>query len=135
MMQNPAAVVEMATGPETLAALQETLDQVWSAHDVPDATRMSMDLAVGEIGANIIEHAGGGKSVRLRMEVTVSPTEVTATLIDDGGPSPVDLSQVELPDELAESGRGLAITLRVLDELSYRREETGNRWTLVSRLH
>lgn len=135
MMQDPAAVVEMTTGPETLAALQETLDQVWSTHEVPDGIRMSMDLAVGEIGANIIEHAGGGQSVRLRMEVTVSPSEVVATLIDDGGPSPVDLSQVALPEDLAESGRGLAITLRVLDELSYRREETGNRWTLVSRLH
>lgn len=135
MMEDPDAVVEMATGPETLAALQETLDEVWSNHDVPDGTRMSMDLAVGEIGANIIEHAGGGESVRLRMEVSVSPTEVITTLIDDGGPSPVDLSQVALPDDLAESGRGLAITLRVLDELSYRREETGNRWTLVSRRH
>ncbi|KUI16265.1 anti-sigma regulatory factor [Mycobacterium sp. GA-1285] len=134
-MEKPAAVVELITGPETLATLQDTLDQIWSTRDVPDRTRMSMDLAVGEIGANIIEHAGGGEAVRLRMEVTVSPTEVTTTLIDDGRPSPVDLSQVELPDDLAESGRGLAITLRVLDELSYRREQTSNRWTLVSRLH
>jgi serine/threonine-protein kinase RsbW len=41
---------------------------------------------------------------------------------------------MSLPDELAESGRGPAIALGVLDELSYRRDKSGNHWTLVSRL-
>ena len=95
---------------------------------------MSMDLAVGEVGANIIEHAAEGESVPLRMEVSVSDGEVRATLVDGGKPARIDLTKMSLPDELAESGRGLAIALQVLDELSYRRDEAGNRWTLVSRL-
>lgn len=127
-------MVETTTGPDTLAALQQALDEVWAAQDVPETTRIYMDLAVGEIGANIVEHAGGGKPVRLRMEVWLSDDEVRATLTDDGSPSPVDLSTVTLPDDLAEQGRGLAIALQVLDELSYRRDAAGNHWTLIARM-
>lgn len=127
------AVLETTTGPDTLAAMQETLDRIWESQSVPDTVKMYMDLAVGEVGANIIAYAGGGGPVRVRMEVRVEGDEVRTTFTDDGKPSSVDLSTVGLPDEYAESGRGLAIALRVLDELSYRRDRNGNHWTLVSR--
>jgi serine/threonine-protein kinase RsbW len=128
------AVLETTTGPDTLDAIQRTLDGVWSAHEVSEMNRMRMDLAVGEVGANIIKHAANGESVCLTMEVFLSPDAATVTLSDDGNPAGVDLSAVSLPDELAEQGRGLAIALEVLDELAYRREGDGNRWTLVLRL-
>jgi serine/threonine-protein kinase RsbW len=124
-------VLNTTTGPETLDAIQQTLDDVWSAHDIPEMVRMYMDLAVGEIGANIIEHSGGGKPVHLRMEVRVLPESIQAIFTDDGRPSPIDLSEAEMPDGLSERGRGLAIAHRVLDELSYRRDVDGNHWTLV----
>ena len=134
MTGEPAAVLETTTTLDALAACQETLDKVWSEHSVPDSVQMSMDLAVGEVAANIIEHAAAGRQVPLRMEVNVNSGEVRATLVDGGKPSRIDLTKMTLPDELAESGRGLAIALQVLDELSYRRDESGNHWTLVSRL-
>jgi serine/threonine-protein kinase RsbW len=124
-------VLHTTTGPDTLDAIQLTLDSVWSAHDIPEMVRMHMDLAAGEIGANIIEHSGGGRPVHLRMEVHVLPESVRAVFTDDGRPAPVDLSQAEMPDGLSERGRGLAIAHRVLDELSYRRDADGNHWTLV----
>lgn len=93
-----------------------------------------MDLAVGEVGANIIKHAADGKAVCLTMEVFLNPDAATVTLCDDGHPARVDLSAVSLPDDLAEQGRGLAIALEVLDELVYRRDGDGNRWTLMLRL-
>lgn len=126
-------VLETITGPETLDAIQQVLDEVWAAHDVPELVRMHMDLAVGEIGANIVEHSGGGKPVRLRMVVRMLPDVIEATFTDDGHPSPLDMGQVSLPDVMAERGRGLAIAHRVLDELSYRRDAEGNHWTLVRR--
>lgn len=125
--------LETVTGPETLAEMQRTLDAAWATEEVPDHTRMCMDLAVSEIGSNIIEHSGGGQPVRLWMVVTLLPDTVTATLTDDGQPPAVDLSQMGMPDEMSERGRGLAIAQRLLDELSYSRTEDGNRWTLMRR--
>jgi serine/threonine-protein kinase RsbW len=126
--------VEITTGPDTLEDIHGLLDDVWLAHDIPELVRIHTDLAAGEIGANIIEHAGGGSPVRLRMEVQLLPDAIHITFTDDGHPARVDLSQTTMPDEMSERGRGLAIAGRVLDDLSYRRDSDGNHWTLIRRL-
>jgi serine/threonine-protein kinase RsbW len=130
-MTESHVVLDTTTGPETLDEIQATLDRLWEAHDVDDVVRMHMDLAAGEIGANIIEHSSEGHPVRLRLEVELLQDAVRATFLDDGHPSPVDLTGVSMPGEVSERGRGLAIAHRVLDELSYRRDREGNHWTLV----
>ena len=131
-MSEPAAVVlETVTGPDTLAAIQQTLDTVWAHHEIPDMVRLHMDLAAGEIGANIVEHSGDGQPVHLRMTIELTADTVRAEFTDDGHPAPMDLSRVQMPGEMSERGRGLAIAYRVLDELSYRRDTEGNHWTLV----
>ncbi len=127
-------VLDIATGPDTLEDIHRVLDDLWSVHDIPELVRLHVDLAAGEIGANIIEHAGGGSPVRLRMEAQVLPDGIRITFTDDGLPALVDLSQTAMPDETSERGRGLAIALRVLDELSYRRDSDGNHWTLIRQL-
>jgi serine/threonine-protein kinase RsbW len=94
---------------------------------------MCIELAVSEIGTNIIAYSGDGRPVRLRMVVDVRPDSVTVAFTDDGHPAEVDLTRVKMADEAAESGRGLALAHRVLDELSYWRDQKGNHWTLTRR--
>ncbi|MBX7450888.1 ATP-binding protein [Mycolicibacterium sp. 3033] len=123
--------VESVTGPTTLEEIQRTLDAAWQTIAVSDATKMYVELAVSEIASNIIEHAGDGKSVNLRMAVVVESDVVSVTFTDDGRPAPVELTNFDMPDAMAERGRGLSIAHRVLDELSYCRDKKGNHWTLV----
>lgn len=125
--------LETVTGPETLTELQHTLDAAWSAEEVPDYTRMCIELAVSEIGSNIILYSGDGQPVQLQMVVALCPETVTVTLSDDGPATALDPSQVAMPDDMSERGRGLAIAHRVMDELSYRRSDVGNHWTLMRR--
>ena len=125
--------MDAVTGPETLAVIQGTLDQAWSEHEVAEYTRMCLELAVSEIGTNIIAYSGDGRPVRLHMVVNVKSDNITITFTDDGHPSPVDLTRLPMPDETAEGGRGLALAHRVLDELSYWRDQQGNHWTLILR--
>ncbi|MEV0355091.1 ATP-binding protein [Nocardia sp. NPDC050697] len=128
-MPGPAAhVLRTSTGPDTLAAVHDALEQVWAAHPVPEAVRLHLDLATGEIAANIVEHGG---SATLRFEVAVRPDRVEASFTDDGPPAEVDLAAVAMPDPLADRGRGLALARQVLDELTYRREGPHNHWTLT----
>jgi serine/threonine-protein kinase RsbW len=133
-MTESRLILETTTGPDTLDGIQATLDRLWAEHDVDDVVRMHMDLAAGEIGANIIEHSSEGQPVRLRFVVERLEDAVRATFFDDGHPSPVDLAGVSMPGEFSDRGRGLAIAHRVLDELSYRRDRDGNHWTLVRSL-
>lgn len=124
---------ETVSGPETLADIARFIDQVLSAHQhVPDTVRMQVSIAAGEVGANIIEHAGKSQPVGIRMEVRVLINEVWVEFVDDGAPAEVDLAAVGMPDDMAERGRGLALAQSVLEKLTYRRNAQ-NHWTLVSK--
>jgi serine/threonine-protein kinase RsbW len=125
--------MEALTGPDTLQEIQQTLDLAWSEEQVSEHTKMCIELAVSEIGTNIIAYSGDGQPVRLRMVVDVRPESVAVTFTDDGHPAEVDLARITMPDEASESGRGLALAHRVLDELSYTRDPDGNHWTLIRR--
>jgi serine/threonine-protein kinase RsbW len=129
----PEYATDAVTGPDTLEEIQRTLDLAWAAEDVSEYTRMCIELAVSEIGTNIIAYSGDGQPVRLRMVVDVQADRIAVTFTDDGHPARVDLAQISMPDESSERGRGLALAHRVLDELSYFRDSEGNHWTLMRR--
>ena len=128
-----SAVLDTVTGVETLDEIGTLLERLWFSHDhVPDAVRTEMEIAVGEISANIIEHAAKDGPVRLRMEVHVLADKIQVSFVDDGPPAEVSVSAAVMPDHMAESGRGLPLARTVLDRLHYRRSFV-NHWTLVSR--
>jgi serine/threonine-protein kinase RsbW len=118
-----------------LNQIQQTLELLWEQNPEASPTaRIHMELAACEIGANILKHAGGGQPVRMQMQAEVLGPHARVSFTDDGQHAPIDLSAVSMPSEMAERGRGLALAVAVLDELSFHRDATGNRWTLVRRL-
>jgi len=120
--------------PDPLGAIQAGLDSLWLAHPhVPDDVRTHMSIAAAEIGANIIEHTGGRQPVGMRMGSELVGDQVHVTFTDDGPPVDIDLASVTMPDATAERGRGLAMAQTVLDQLSYRCDDLGNQWTLISK--
>ena len=126
-------VFETQTGPATLDEIQDILDEALSGDAaIPEDVRMNVSTAVGEVAANIVEHAAQGRPVALRMELHLLRDEVRVEFTDTGSAADIDLGAVAMPDPMAERGRGLAMTLAVLRELSYRRDESGNHWTLIS---
>lgn len=127
-------VIDTVTVPEALDRFHRALDEIWAEHRcVPSAIRVSVATAVAEIGANIIEHAAPGRSVPLRMEIDVSPHQITVVFTDGGDPAGVNLEDIRLPQESAHRGRGLAVASAVLGGLAYQRDGSTNRWTLISR--
>ncbi len=133
MNETESWVMDAVTGPNTLREVRHALAEVWKAHgEVPERVRSEMAIAAGEVAANIVEHAGKGRPVRIRMQVRVSNDGVELRFFDDGERVQVDLHSVRLPDESAERGRGLAVAQAVLRHLSYDRTADGNQWTLVS---
>jgi len=126
-------VLDTVTGADTLDGIGTMIEQLWLSHDhVPDAVRTEIEIAVGEISANIIEHSAKDGPVRLRMEVRVLPDKIRVSFVDDGLPADVDVTAPVMPDQSAEGGRGLALAHAVLDRFPYRRSLV-NHWTLVSR--
>lgn len=125
-------VLETWTGPATLDLICDGLERLWAFHPhVPDRVRMQIGIAVAEIGANIVEHAGRHRPVRMRMSVQVGADQVNVHFADDGGPAHVDLRSVSTPDVWSEHGRGLAMAQEVLERLRYHRSSFNN-WMLSS---
>jgi serine/threonine-protein kinase RsbW len=127
-------VLDTVTGSATLEEIGTMLERMWSVHShVPASVRTQVTIAVGEIGANIVEHASRGGPVRLRMEVLISSGEVRVAFLDDGPPAGLELSAPpKMPHHTAERGRGLAMAHAVLDRLWYHRNHF-NHWILVSK--
>lgn len=132
-MSRPEWSLETQAGPHALEQIHRALDGLWSDHEeIPDAIRMQLGIAVAEIGANIIEHAGRGRPVRVRMDMDCLDNQVQIEFTDEGQPADVDLDSLQMPDQTAERGRGLALARAVLSQLTYRRSDGANHWTLVS---
>lgn len=128
-----AATLDTLTGPRTLDQIGAALESAWSVHArVPAVVRLDLSIAAGEIGANIVQFAGRGRSVRLRMQVCVLSAAVLVEFTDDGPEASIDLDSVRMPDVWAERGRGLAVALAALERLSYQRS-SANHWTLLSK--
>ena len=123
--------------PEMLDLVHAVLEQLWAAHeDVGSTDRMRFETAVVEILGNIVEHAYRPDATEddgRRFDVTLvaTDTELVASFGDNGLPMSLDLSTVAMPDVEAESGRGLALAMAALDDLSYEREGGRNHWRLT----
>lgn len=134
MLANPRAEALEAAAPDFSAEIQHTLDSAWADHaDVPATVRMELAIAAAEVGNNILDHAGRGRDLRIGMKLWVLSDHVRIEFTDNGLPADVDLAAVAMPDVMAENGRGLPLARAALADLSYRRDESGNHWTLVSR--
>jgi serine/threonine-protein kinase RsbW len=117
--------------PEGLEELHLLLEQVSTAHpDIEPMELMMFETAVTEIANNVVEHGTPPGEVRWQFEIRVSPDRLSATLADNGE---AFTGQVEsdMPDELDEGGRGLALAGAILDELRYERTDEGNVWHLA----
>ena len=135
MIPPESRVLDAPVGPGTLSEIDAALQRTWLAYPhVPQSIRMHMGIATAEIGANIVEHCAVVRPVNMTMDIAVLSDRVRVEFVDDGGPLPVpfDLQSVQMPDEMAERGRGLALARAVLDELIYHRTHL-NHWTLVSK--
>ncbi|MFN3339755.1 MAG: ATP-binding protein, partial [Dietzia sp.] len=121
----------LTTGEGTLDRILDLVGEMFEAGRVEEEARLRFEVAVAEIGANIIEHAGDGAPVTLNLVLELAPDRLEARFTDDGSPPRVDLRAVQMPDVFAERGRGLAIALEALDELDHRRRGGDNVWRLT----
>jgi serine/threonine-protein kinase RsbW len=126
--------------PEMMNLAHDAIARLWSAHEgVGAVERIRFETAVVEILGNIIEHAyeldtsDNPQTRRFDLALTVTDREVVAEFGDDGRPVALDLSAVSMPDDEAESGRGLAMAKAAVDDLSYDRVEGRNHWRLSVR--
>lgn len=129
-----ARTLRLTSPPDTVDTVYSLLESVWEAvPSVSERDRMSLDTAIVELTANVIQHANRGRSITATLTVVVYPERVEATLSDTGEVGDIDVEGRTMPDaaELAESGRGIPLMKALVDTVEHRRVDGFNHWTLV----
>jgi serine/threonine-protein kinase RsbW len=119
---------DQAFADDLLEALEPFLA---SAAAATDQDRFLFTLAMSEVVTNIVQHGGDGATLRVEMDVRAD--ELRARIWDTAAPAMIDWESIRLPDDDAESGRGLVLALSVLNELRHTRSPDGNTWLLRRR--
>jgi serine/threonine-protein kinase RsbW len=119
--------------PACLNRVHDLLEAAWAEHpDVGLTDRTLFEIAVTEVAGNIVEHAAAGdEPLEIRVVVHVADPRLEASFEDGGPAADGDLDAAGFPDDLAESGRGLALARRAADEVAYWRDGTTNHWRIV----
>ena len=100
-----------------------------------DPSLILFALALSEIGTNVLNYGRpqSGPDTAVEYVLDLKDGVLEARFADLGAPLHNQLTP-EMPEPSSESGRGIAIAQKALDELSYVREGKVNRWRLVKRL-
>jgi serine/threonine-protein kinase RsbW len=122
--------LRVEASPNCLDAVLDLVQTVAGTAGVADRDLIRFESAVMEVVDNVISHGCTAGSSQLSVSVAVAQGWFRAVVEDDGPPVPVTLEAVEMPAEMAEGGRGLAMAAGLLDEFRYERTDQGNLWHL-----
>ncbi|YCH07387.1 ATP-binding protein [Arthrobacter sp. alpha11c] len=120
---------------EAIEAIHGELDALWDdASFVPDMDRMTFTTAVIEAAANIVQHAlpVAEKPVEIGVDISVRPSRLQARVSAYNAREPfAEDMQPNMPDEDAESGRGLALIEALVTTVTFERQDGTNTWILT----
>ncbi|MET0934040.1 MAG: ATP-binding protein [Mycetocola sp.] len=120
--------------PTDVDAVHDFLVDVWVSHpDIDEMDRMSFETALIELASNVIQHADTGDGVTCVLSVSADSGELRAQFSDTAEAGGFRIRTATMPDELAESGRGLAFMQMLVDEVRYERVDERNVWSLVKK--
>ncbi|MBF4615385.1 ATP-binding protein [Curtobacterium sp. VKM Ac-1376] len=122
--------------PNDVDEVHESIDDLWHLNaDLGDGERIRFETAMVELAGNVIDHAEGDERLLCELTLRRTSTSLEAVLSDSSAEVHVPFRAVMPdPEEMAESGRGIAMIELLMDDFSYERDSHGNKWRLVMRL-
>ena len=128
-------VLLLSAPPDDVNTVHEFLDALWAeAPDVSPQDRMAFETALIELASNVLQHTTAPDGVTCTLTVALGEDgEIRAVLADTGEPGGVRLVTQEMPEPMAESGRGLALIQLLVDQLDYALDDGVNTWTIRKR--
>ena len=126
----PRPDVTCVVTPEHPEVVPDALARFWQVmEDAPTASlRVPFEVAVSELATAIAHHA---RPQLVRLRVRLVDDRLVASLADPGGSWVGPPAPERLLDALAESHGSFASARTLLDESSYRRQDSINRWRLA----
>ena len=130
--------LKLTSGRDELAAIIDAVEDLGRRERWPDALLFRVNLALEELGLNIMDYGYDGGPCDIDIVLTSDDDAVTIEIID-GGPPFDPLHDAPTPDlDASVEDRGIGglgghLVRTLMDDLRYRREEGKNHLTLVTR--
>lgn len=126
----------LAPSDPDINALIDRLEVLFADNALPDTLLQRFALAFDEIVCNIAKY--GGCKQPIAIHVSVTDTEVSAYVIDDG----VEFDPLQMPEpdttsgieERAVGGLGIFLVKKMMDSVVYERRDQHNRLSFAKRL-
>ena len=135
MTEPSVHTLQMNVPPDDVDTVHNLLETVWSdAPGISTRDRMSFETALIELATNVIQYANAGTGVSCRVSVETQDDQISASLCDSGKAADVELDGRQMPDGMAESGRGIPLIQALVDELTYSRDDDVNHWEITRKL-
>jgi serine/threonine-protein kinase RsbW len=117
--------------PDTVDDAHDFLTSVWGElPDVSATDRMALETVLSELVTNVIK-SNPHREVQCDVTLTVAPDALRLETCDTGDQvENLPVATKEMPDDIAEHGRGLALIRLLVDDLSYRLEGSQNVWRI-----
>ena len=112
---------------ELLAAVRE------NSPEVPIEERYRSEAALIESASNVMRYATSSNGVSCTDRAQSTKGQLVAELRDTAHPEDVRLVARVMPDDLAESGRGIPLSQALVDEWEYSQDDGYNLWRITRR--
>jgi anti-sigma regulatory factor (Ser/Thr protein kinase) len=124
------------TSPEDgFEAVHALLEKLWiDAPYVESLDRVGFETALMELVSNVFQHGESNITPLCTLTVKTYSDRIECSLLDAGTPRELQLTGRSMPDEFAESGRGILLIQALVNELNYTREGDRNRWHMVKKI-
>ncbi len=122
--------VSVPAEPDGLEHLHDLIDR--ARHDWPDVAPSDFDMlemAVIELAGNVAAHGRPNGATDVTLTLLIHDDALRATLVDAGRRFAVSLD-TDMPDEMDEAGRGIAMARLAVDTLDYEHDAGINTWRL-----
>lgn len=128
--------ITVISPPDTLDAVHELMATVWrKSPEVGPQDQICFETALIELASNVFKHADDGGGISCTLTINISGDKLEALLRDSGEPGDIQLTGIAMPEDFAESGRGIPLIQALVHELSYAREGEHNVWKIVRELN
>lgn len=127
--------LQLTSPPDDVDAVHGLMEQVWSdAPGIVAMDRFSFETALIELASNVLRHADDGSGITCTVTVEIGRGNIVARLADTGIAGEISLRPRDMPEEMSESGRGLAMIQALVDKVEHHREGGFNYWLISRRL-
>ncbi len=117
--------------PEDVDSVHDFLQTIWTENpEIPAKEKIRIETAIIELAANIILYSETTAGVIFNITVSTSKDNLEASISDNGELFSLELDSHIMPEDYAESGRGIPMVKSLVDKFEFDSSDGRNTWRI-----